>query len=65
MVSEGFVEAIKSNQEIFTEFRKLVGSKHPDYDAIVLVRIITGPMIAYFLQRFILPLMPPVMKKEI
>lgn len=25
MVSEGFVEAIKSNQEIFTEFRKLVG----------------------------------------
>ena len=53
MVSEGFVEAIKSNQEIFTEFRKLVGSKHPDYDAIVLVRIITGPMIAYFLQRFI------------
>ena len=24
-----------------------------DYDAIVLVRIITGPMIAYFLQRFI------------
>lgn len=35
------------------EFRKLVGSKHPDYDAIVLVRIITGPMIAYFLQRFI------------
>lgn len=54
IIHKGFIEAMDSNQEMLKKLKKMVASKHPGYDTVVFVRTIVGPIIAYFVQRFIL-----------
>nr|WP_239461687.1 TetR/AcrR family transcriptional regulator [Ligilactobacillus agilis] len=54
LVSQGFSQSLKANGEVFTRFLTLVNHRHPDYEPAVIVRLILGPLVTYFSQRFIL-----------
>ena len=54
LVSANFKQALADNQASFKPVLELVGKKHPDYDEAVIIRALVGPLLAYFLQRFIM-----------
>ena len=54
LVSANFKQALADNQASFKPVLELVGKKHPDYDETVIIRALVGPLLAYFLQRFIM-----------
>jgi len=54
LVSANFKQALADNQASFKPVLELVGKKYPDYDETVIIRALVGPLLAYFLQRFIM-----------
>lgn len=54
LVITGIEQATAANADLMTRFRAQVLARHPEYDALVMVRSIMGPLVAYFLQRFVL-----------